>query len=67
MGRRLNIGSGCCSSSGIAFAAPGAVYIHGNYISREQNGKISLAGPATNIILRVVLFAHAIFGVVTKL
>lgn len=36
---------------GFVFAAPGAVYIHGEYISREQNGKISLAGPATNLIL----------------
>jgi Zn-dependent protease len=38
------------------FAAPGAVYIHGEYISKEQNGKISLAGPATNIILAGVFF-----------
>nr|WP_227716955.1 site-2 protease family protein [Methanobacterium paludis] len=36
---------------GFVFAAPGAVYIHGDYISREENGKISLAGPVTNIIL----------------
>lgn len=41
---------------GIVFAAPGAVYIHGQYISREQNGKISLAGPATNIILAGIFF-----------
>ncbi|BDH79056.1 MAG TPA: metalloprotease [Methanothermobacter sp.] len=36
---------------GFVFAAPGAVYIHGTYISREENGKIALAGPATNILL----------------
>lgn len=41
---------------GFVFAAPGAVYIHGEYISREQNGKISLAGPATNIILAGLFF-----------
>ena len=41
---------------GFVFAAPGAVYIHGNYISREQNAKISLAGPATNIILAGFFF-----------
>lgn len=41
---------------GFVFAAPGAVYIHGEFISREQNGKISLAGPATNIILAVLFF-----------
>ncbi len=36
------------------FAAPGAVYIHGEYISEEQNGKISLAGPLTNIVLALI-------------
>ena len=41
---------------GFVIIAPGAVYIHGNYISREQNGKISLAGPATNIILAGLFF-----------
>jgi Zn-dependent protease len=39
---------------GIVFAAPGAVYIHGDYISEEQNGKISLAGPVTNIVLALI-------------
>ena len=32
---------------GFVFAAPGAVYIHGQYISKEENGKISIAGPLT--------------------
>lgn len=41
---------------GFVFIAPGAVYIHGEYISKEQNGKISLAGPATNIILASIFF-----------
>src|SRR2546426_3469583 len=35
---------------GIAFAAPGAVYIAGP-LSREQNGKVSIAGPLTNFVL----------------
>lgn len=35
---------------GFLFAAPGAVYIRGN-ITQEQNGKISLAGPAVNFII----------------
>ncbi|MDP3485669.1 MAG: site-2 protease family protein [Methanobacteriaceae archaeon] len=39
---------------GFVFAAPGAVYIHGEYISEEQNGKISLAGPLTNIALALI-------------
>lgn len=42
---------------GFVFAAPGAVYIHGDYISREENGKISLAGPVTNIILALLFLA----------
>ena len=37
------------------FAAPGAVYIYGPHITRKQNGLISLAGPATNIVLAVLL------------
>ncbi|MEN4005750.1 MAG: site-2 protease family protein [Methanobacteriaceae archaeon] len=40
--------------TGFAFIAPGAVYIHGNYIKTSENGKISLAGPLTNIILASV-------------
>jgi Zn-dependent protease len=38
---------------GFIFAAPGAVIIRGS-LSREKNGKISLAGPITNIILAFV-------------
>ncbi len=41
---------------GFPLIAPGAVYIHGDYISREQNGKISMAGPATNLILAGIFF-----------
>lgn len=36
---------------GFVFVAPGAVYIHGEHITREQNGKISLVGPLVNIVL----------------
>ena len=39
---------------GFVFAAPGAVYIHGYNIKKAENGIISLAGPATNIILAVL-------------
>lgn len=42
---------------GIAFVAPGAVYIHGNHISREENGKISIAGPLVNIALALLFLA----------
>jgi Zn-dependent protease len=39
---------------GFVFAAPGAVYIYGHNISREENGKISIAGPLTNIALAII-------------
>ncbi len=39
---------------GVVFLAPGAVMIFGN-IDYKQNGKISLAGPLTNIILAILL------------
>lgn len=38
---------------GFIIAAPGAVMISGN-VTRERNGKISLAGPMTNIILALI-------------
>ena len=41
---------------GFVFAAPGAVYIHGEYISKEENGKISIAGPLTNIAMAAIFF-----------
>jgi len=36
---------------GVVFAAPGATVIYGASITREQNGKISAAGPAVNLVL----------------
>jgi Zn-dependent protease len=41
---------------GFVFAAPGAVYIYGQDISREENGKISIAGPLTNMALAILFF-----------
>ena len=38
---------------GIVFMAPGAVMVAGN-ISREQNGKIALAGPISNLVLYAI-------------
>ena len=35
----------------IVFAAPGATVIYGEYLSKEQNGKISAAGPLVNLVL----------------
>ncbi|MEK6941824.1 MAG: site-2 protease family protein [archaeon] len=48
------------------FAAPGAVYIYGKEISRKQNGIISLAGPAANIILALAFLAFAFSGFFPK-
>lgn len=42
---------------GIVFAAPGAVYIYGGHIRRDEDGKISLAGPLTNIFLALLFLA----------
>lgn len=36
---------------GVVFAAPGATIIYGTGITREQNGRISAAGPLTNLVL----------------
>jgi Zn-dependent protease len=35
----------------VVFAAPGATVIYGGGLSKEQNGKISAVGPATNLVL----------------
>jgi Zn-dependent protease len=39
---------------GFVFAAPGAVMIAGGNINIKKNGKISLAGPVTNLILAII-------------
>ena len=44
---------------GFLFAAPGAVYIAGN-VTREQNGKISIAGPAVNIAIAMICLPFAL-------
>ncbi|MBN1941541.1 MAG: hypothetical protein JW772_05160, partial [Candidatus Diapherotrites archaeon] len=43
------------------FAAPGAVYIQSDNIDRRQNGLISVAGPATNIVVALGFLALALF------
>ena len=39
---------------GFIFAAPGAVHIYGNNMTKKENGVISFVGPLTNIILSVI-------------
>jgi Zn-dependent protease len=48
--------------SPILFAAPGAVYIYSQYITRRENGIISVAGPITNLALAIAFGAIA-FGI----
>jgi Zn-dependent protease len=50
---------------GVVFAAPGATVIYdinGRGISREQNGKISVAGPVVNLLLCIPFAALLIYG-----
>ncbi len=53
---------------GFVFAAPGAVMING-YITKEKNGKISLAGPLTNLVigfLSIIIFFIS-FGIIKNI
>jgi Zn-dependent protease len=47
-------------ATGFVFAAPGAVRIFGNP-NKEQSGKISVAGPLTNIIIAVIATGFTLF------
>lgn len=44
------------SMFGVLFAAPGAVMIYG-YPSKDENGRISIAGPVVNTTVAIVFFA----------
>ncbi|MAG38036.1 site-2 protease family protein [Candidatus Pacearchaeota archaeon] len=46
---------------GFIIAAPGAVFIQGFGLNRAKNGKISLAGPVTNIVLAVLFMILGLF------
>jgi Zn-dependent protease len=48
---------------GFIFAAPGATYISGNNISPSENGKISLAGPLTNVGVALIFLPVWLFSV----
>ncbi|NYT06124.1 MAG: peptidase M50 [Methanomicrobiales archaeon] len=48
--------------AGVVFAAPGATVISGYGITREQNGIISAAGPATNLVLCLPFAAMLLAG-----
>ncbi|MFA7562256.1 MAG: site-2 protease family protein [Methanoculleus sp.] len=46
---------------GVVFAAPGATYVYGN-ATRAENGRISAAGPVTNLLLCIPFAALVLFG-----
>ena len=46
---------------GVVFAAPGATYVYGN-ATRAENGRISAAGPITNLLLCIPFAALALFS-----
>ncbi len=46
---------------GVVFAAPGATYVYGN-ATKTENGKISAAGPITNLLLCIPFAALMLFG-----
>lgn len=46
---------------GVIFVAPGAVMVRGIGISTSENGKISVAGPLSNLILGLMALASMIF------
>lgn len=50
------------STLGFIFAAPGATYIQGYNVSDRQNGIISLAGPATNVVIAFIFLLVGIVG-----
>jgi len=58
----LLVAIGLAALVGIVFAAPGVTMIYGNSITREQNGKISLAGPLTNLLLCIPFGALSFYN-----
>lgn len=55
----LVIALGVALLFGFIFAAPGAVYIFGKRVTTRENGIISVAGPAMNIVIGIVALVIA--------
>lgn len=51
------------SMMGVMFAAPGAVHVKGRSLNKQQNGYISLAGPAMNIVLALLFLGIGLLGI----
>jgi len=54
-GLLIAIGLAVITMGQFIFAAPGATYFYGQNVTKKQNGIISLAGPAINLILGIAL------------
>jgi len=63
MGLGFAIVMSLITSGSFVFAAPGAVYIWGQNITRKENGIISFAGPLINY---VIAFFSIIIGLIVK-
>ena len=50
------------SLMGFLFAAPGATYIMGNDVTKEENGIISIAGPLTNVAISLLFIPVYLLG-----
>ena len=48
--------------AGFIFAAPGAVVIFNPYLTREESGKIAIAGPLTNVALAFAFLALSLLA-----
>jgi Zn-dependent protease len=55
----IALGLAIATMGNFIFAAPGATYFFGENVTRKQDGVISLAGPATNIVLGIILLLIA--------
>jgi Zn-dependent protease len=58
-GLLIALGLAIATMGNFIFAAPGATYFFGENVSRKQNGVISIAGPATNIMIGIILLIIA--------
>ena len=63
----LVIGVAMAALVGVVFAAPGATLVYnvrsdGKPLDREENGKISAAGPVTNLVLCIPFAALWLYG-----
>ena len=62
LGLLLALFAGLASGGRFIFAAPGAVVILAPFLTLEQNGLISLAGPLTNILIACAFFPLSFLG-----